>query len=39
MLRAKRKQTGEIVEAYFAIKSQALFYCPDYVSVFVGATA
>jgi competence protein CoiA len=29
MLRAKRKQTGEIVEAYFSDKSQAPFYCPD----------
>jgi competence protein CoiA len=29
MLRAKRKQTGEIVEAYFSNKSQAPFYCPD----------
>jgi len=29
MLRAKQKLTGEIVEAYFANKSQAPFYCPD----------
>ena len=29
MLRAKQKSTGEIIEAYFANKSQAPFSCPD----------
>jgi len=29
MLRAKQKLTGEIVEAYFANKSQAPFSCPE----------
>src|SRR5579862_6867530 len=29
MLRAKQKLTGEIIEAYFANKAQAPFYCPD----------
>jgi hypothetical protein len=38
MLRAKRKLTGEIVNAYFASKTHGLFVCSDCRDEVRGAT-